>query len=73
MLVAQGTPMVRERVHALGGGLVGQRERPGVPEGAGTTEWSPDVGLTEGTYWWRAYADDGTTRSRLPRSRSCRR
>ncbi len=37
----------------------------GVPEGAGTTEWSPDVEMSEGTYWWRAYADDGTTRSHL--------
>jgi hypothetical protein len=37
----------------------------GVPEGVGTTEWKPAIELSEGTYWWRAYADDGTTRSRL--------
>ncbi len=33
----------------------------GVSEGAGTTGWTVSPPLpAEGTYWWRAYADDGT-------------
>jgi len=32
----------------------------GVVEGSGTTAWTVDTSLADGTYWWRAYADDGT-------------
>ncbi len=37
----------------------------GVAEGSGTTSWTVDSGLADGTYYWRAYADDGTERSQL--------
>jgi hypothetical protein len=37
----------------------------GVPEGQGTTEWTPDVSLAQGEFWWRAYADDGISRGPL--------
>jgi hypothetical protein len=36
----------------------------GVPEGTNTTSWMVS-GLTNGTYYWRAYADDGTERGAL--------
>jgi len=31
-----------------------------VPEGAGTTSWQVTPALGDGTYYWTAYADDGT-------------
>lgn len=34
----------------------------GVTEGTGTTSWLVDSSLSEGTYFWRSYADDGTER-----------
>lgn len=37
----------------------------GVPEGTGTTSWVVDQALSDATYWWRAYSDDGTDRSPL--------
>ncbi|MCK4510249.1 T9SS type A sorting domain-containing protein, partial [bacterium] len=37
----------------------------GVVEGAGTTSWTVGSALTNGTYYWRAYADDGTERGPL--------
>jgi len=37
----------------------------GVAEGSGTTGWTVSTALAEGTYWWRAYADDGTERGPL--------
>jgi hypothetical protein len=40
-------------------------EVSGVPEGSGTTSWTVDEQLTDGTYWWRAYAFDGTERGPL--------
>jgi hypothetical protein len=36
-----------------------------VAEGSGTTSWTVDTALAEGTYWWDAYADDGTERGPL--------
>ena len=36
-----------------------------VPEGSSTTSWQVSVPLTEGMYYWRAYASDGIERSRL--------
>ena len=35
-----------------------------VPEGSEVTEWTP-VGLSDGYYWWRAWAFDGAERSLL--------
>jgi len=32
----------------------------GVAEGADSTSWTVDTSLDDGTYWWRAWADDGT-------------
>jgi hypothetical protein len=37
----------------------------GVAEGVGTTSWTVDTALPAGTYWWDAYADDGTERGPL--------
>jgi len=37
----------------------------GVAEGGGTTGWTVDTALSAGTYWWDAYADDGTERGPL--------
>ncbi len=37
----------------------------GVAEGSGTTSWTVGAALADGTYYWRAYADDGTERSQL--------
>jgi hypothetical protein len=37
----------------------------GVVEGSATTAWIVDTPLTNGTYYWRAYADDGTERGPL--------
>ncbi|HYW68666.1 MAG TPA: M14 family zinc carboxypeptidase [bacterium] len=37
----------------------------GVAEGAGTTSWTVGSALSSGTYYWRAYADDGTERGPL--------
>ncbi|MBM3316324.1 MAG: hypothetical protein FJY75_00585 [Candidatus Eisenbacteria bacterium] len=37
-------------------------EIDGVVEGAGQTEWVVFPGLSNGTYYWHAYADDGTER-----------
>ncbi len=37
----------------------------GVTEGSGTTAWDVDTPLTDGTHYWRAYADDGTERGPL--------
>lgn len=37
----------------------------GVAEGSGTTSWTVGATLADGTYYWRAYADDGTERSQL--------
>jgi len=37
----------------------------GVTEGAGTTSWTIGSALTNGTYYWRSYADDGTERGTL--------
>ncbi len=37
----------------------------GVTEGSGTTSWTVGAALSDGTYYWRAYADDGTERSQL--------
>lgn len=34
----------------------------GVAEGSGTTSWVVDSALSDGTYYWRSYADDGTER-----------
>lgn len=41
------------------------RSTSGIPEGSGTTSWMVDVTLGDGTYWWRAFSDDGTDRSPL--------
>ena len=30
-----------------------------IPEGSGTTAWTVTPGLQDGTYYWRAFADDG--------------
>jgi carboxypeptidase T len=35
----------------------------GVTEGTNTTTWSVDPPLADGTYFWQAFADDGTERS----------
>jgi hypothetical protein len=32
----------------------------GIAEGAGQTQWTTSPLLTNGSYWWRAYAADGT-------------
>ncbi|MFH1502539.1 MAG: FlgD immunoglobulin-like domain containing protein, partial [Candidatus Eisenbacteria bacterium] len=37
----------------------------GVAEGGGTTSWTVGTPLSEGDYWWTAYADDGTARGPL--------
>jgi hypothetical protein len=37
----------------------------GVTEGAGTTSWTVSSSLATGTYYWTAYADDGTERGPL--------
>ncbi len=37
----------------------------GVAEGGGTTSWTVDTPLTDGDYWWTAYADDGSARGLL--------
>jgi len=37
----------------------------GVVEGASTTPWVVGTPLVDGTYYWRAYADDGTERGPL--------
>jgi carboxypeptidase T len=37
----------------------------GVAQGTGTTEWVVTPGLANGTYFWRAYAFDGTERGPL--------
>jgi hypothetical protein len=37
----------------------------GVVEGASTTSWVVGTALVDGTYYWRAYADDGTERGPL--------
>jgi len=37
----------------------------GVTEGSGTTAWTVDTSLANGTYYWRSYADDGTERGSL--------
>jgi len=37
----------------------------GVAEGAGATSWTVGAALSDGDYWWRAYADDGTERGPL--------
>jgi carboxypeptidase T len=37
----------------------------GVVEGTDETSWTVDSPLTDGTYWWRSYADDGTERGLL--------
>jgi hypothetical protein len=37
----------------------------GVAEGVSTTEWTVDTPLSDGIYWWRSYADDGTERGPL--------
>jgi len=37
----------------------------GVTEGSGTTSWTVGATLADGTYHWRAYADDGTERGQL--------
>jgi hypothetical protein len=34
-------------------------------EGASTTSWVVGTALVDGTYYWRAYADDGTERGPL--------
>jgi hypothetical protein len=33
-----------------------------LPQGAGTTSWTCSTYLSNGTYYWRAFADDGTER-----------
>ena len=45
---------------ALGTSVVASAS--GVAEGSGTTSWTVDTSLANGTYYWRAYADDGTER-----------
>ena len=37
----------------------------GVAEGTTATSWTVDTALVDGTYYWRAYADDGTERGPL--------
>jgi hypothetical protein len=37
----------------------------GVAEGTTTTSWTVDTELSNGTYYWRTYADDGTERGLL--------
>ncbi|MFH1688802.1 MAG: M14 family zinc carboxypeptidase [Candidatus Eisenbacteria bacterium] len=37
----------------------------GVAEGTTTTGWTVDLALANGTYYWRAYGDDGTERGLL--------
>ncbi len=37
----------------------------GVAEGTTTTSWTVDTALSNGTYYWRSYADDGTERGLL--------
>jgi len=37
----------------------------GVAEGSGTTSWTVGAPLADGTYYWTAYADDGTERGPL--------
>ena len=37
----------------------------GVAEGTTATSWTVDTPLVDGTYYWRAYADDGTERGPL--------
>jgi hypothetical protein len=37
----------------------------GVAEGTTTTGWMVDAPLSNGTYYWRSYADDGTERGAL--------
>jgi len=37
----------------------------GVAEGSGSTSWQVEPALTDGEYWWRAYAYDGTERGPL--------
>jgi len=37
----------------------------GVTEGSGTTSWTVGSALSNGTYYWSAYADDGTERGPL--------
>jgi hypothetical protein len=37
----------------------------GVAEGSGTTSWTVDTSLVNGTYYWRSYAYDGTERGPL--------
>ncbi|MBU1699406.1 MAG: hypothetical protein KJ831_04595 [Candidatus Eisenbacteria bacterium] len=34
----------------------------GISEGAGTTAWIVSTPLAQGTYWWRAYAEDSSER-----------
>jgi hypothetical protein len=34
----------------------------GVPEGPGTTSWTVDPALAAGTFYWRAFAEDASTR-----------
>ncbi len=36
-----------------------------IPPRRANTEWTVDLTLDDGTYWWQAYADDGTERSPL--------
>ncbi len=37
----------------------------GIAEGTTATSWTVDTALVDGTYYWRAYADDGTERGPL--------
>jgi carboxypeptidase T len=37
----------------------------GVAEGSGSTSWTVGTALAPGTYWWDAYADDGSERGPL--------
>lgn len=42
----------------------------GIAEETDSTRWTADTPLDDGTYWWRAWADDGTERGLCPEPQS---